>query len=76
MSLIMSPSLLALIFPFSWHYLKKKNQCLQSSKLMLNNHFCLSFERPINIKVATFSPFCTNLIGSRIHAMKAFFPCN
>lgn len=70
----MSSSLLALIF-FPLMALFLKSICILP-KLILNTHFCLSFERPINIEVATFSPFCTNLIGNTIHvAMKAFFFC-
>ena len=43
-------------------------------KLILNDHFCLSFEKPINTEVATFNPSCTNVIGSGIKvAMKTFF---
>lgn len=53
---------------------KKKISACSLPKLMLNNHFCLRFERPINIEVATFNPFCTET--NRIHVMKAVFPCN
>lgn len=74
MGLIISLSFLTLFFPFH-DTIKKKSMPAGFLKLILNGHFCLSFEKPINIEVATFNPFCTNLIGIRISvAMKTFCP--
>ena len=61
--------------PFCSTIKKKKISACSLPKLILNGHFCLSSEKPINIEVATFNPFCTNLVGNRVSvAMRALFP--
>lgn len=75
MGLIISLSFFILIFPPFCSTIKKKISACSLPKLILNGHFCLSSEKPINIEVATFNPFCTNLVGNRVSvAMRALFP--